>query len=210
VSPVTQIRRTRSRRGEGDRLRVEILTAARDLLAETGSEGAVSIRAVADRVGVTPPSIYLHFPDKDALLASVCEVVFADLDQAMEAAAASAASPFESLRERGLAYVRFALENPEHYRIVLMRRPEIAVGPSDLNELIAQGAFAHLLESVRACQAEGVFRAEDDPVQIALALWAAAHGVAALAIAHPWLVGEDRDALVTRVIDAVGLGLAAS
>ena len=65
VSPA----RVRARRGEGDKLREEILVAVSDLLDETNDESAVSIRAIADRVGVTPPSIYRHFEDKEAMLA---------------------------------------------------------------------------------------------------------------------------------------------
>jgi AcrR family transcriptional regulator len=200
-------RRRRARRGEGDLLRAEILGAARDLLAETGSETAVSIRGVADRVGVSPPSIYLHFPDKETLLEAVCVEVFTQLDAAMEEAARAAETPFAALRERGLAYVRFALANPEQYRLVLMRRGELDIGPGDIEELAAQGAFAHLLDSVRECQRIGVFVADEDPVQLALACWAAAHGVAALMIAHPWLVDE-AETLMTRVIEGMGLGLA--
>ena len=68
--------RTRSRRGEGDRLRDEILAAVGALLDETKDEAAVSIRAIAERVGVSPPSIYRHFEDKEALLRSDPEVFF--------------------------------------------------------------------------------------------------------------------------------------
>jgi AcrR family transcriptional regulator len=201
------VRRRRARRGDGELLRAEILRAASDLLAETGSEAAVSIRAVADRVGVTPPSIYLHFPDKEALLESVCREVFTQLDEAMEAAAGNAETPFAALRERGLAYVRFALANPEQYRLVLMRRRELPIGPDNVVELAGEAAFAHLLDSVRECQHSGVFTADDDPVQLALACWSAAHGVAALMIAHPWLT-DTADDLLSRVIEAMGLGLA--
>jgi AcrR family transcriptional regulator len=185
-------------------LRTEILTAAHDLLASTGSEAAVSIRAVADRVGVTPPSIYLHFPDKETLLEAVCTEVFTQLDAAMEEAARTADNPFDALRQRGLAYVRFALANPEQYRLVLMRRGDGGIGPG---ELASQGAFAHLLDSVRECQSMGVYVESDDPVQLALALWAAAHGVAALMIAHPWMMSNAED-LLTRVVEGIGLGLA--
>ena len=200
-------RRKRARRGEGELLRAEILAAARDLLAETGSETAVSIRAVADRVGVTPPSIYLHFPDKEKLLEAVCAEVFTELDDAMEQAARSVDGPFQALRERGLAYVRFALANPEQYRLALMRRPEFDFGPSNIEALAAQGAFAHLLDSVRECQRIGVYVADENEVEIALSLWAAAHGVAALMISRPWLI-TDAEALLTRVIEGMGIGQA--
>ena len=94
--------------------------AAERLLVETGDEEAVSIRAVADAVGVTPPSIYLHFADKNELMFAVCERQFERLDREMEGAAAKSDDPLESLRLRGKAYVRFGLENPEQYRILFM------------------------------------------------------------------------------------------
>ena len=64
-------RRPRLPKGEGRQLRDEILVATERLLLETGSAQAVSIRAVADAVGVTPPSIYRHFADKTALIFEV-------------------------------------------------------------------------------------------------------------------------------------------
>ena len=121
----TAARRVRARRGEGDRLRDEILTAARDLLAETGSEDAVSLRAVAARVGVSTPSIYLHFADKQALLDAVCAQVFAALDEQLEAAAESAASPFEALRLAGMAYVDIRGREPRALPHRLPRPPVV-------------------------------------------------------------------------------------
>lgn len=199
--------RRRARRGEGAALREEILTAAAELLAETGSEDAVSIRAVAERVGVSSPAIYLHFADKEALLAEVCNQVFAALDAAMEAAAATADDPLESLRQRGLAYVHFALANPEHYRLVTMRRPadSEAIGPNDA--MLAEGAFAHLLEAIRRCQEAGLMRADEEPFTLGLVLWAAAHGIASLLIAKPGLPWPPVESVVTRTIDAIGCGL---
>src|SRR6266571_1260433 len=102
---VEAARRRRAPRGQGERLGEEILAAAERLLVETGDEEAVSIRAVADAVGVTPPSIYLHFADKNELMFAVCERQFERLDREMEAAAAMSDDPLESLRLRGKAYV---------------------------------------------------------------------------------------------------------
>ncbi|MDQ1688701.1 MAG: hypothetical protein QOK42_1676 [Frankiaceae bacterium] len=198
--------RQRARRGEGAALREEILTAARELLAETGSEEAVSIRAVAERVGVTPPAIYLHFADKEALLAEVCNQVFVALDAAMEAAAADAEGPMEGLRARGLAYVRFAIANPEHYRLVMMRRPTEAM-PGPTADMMTDGAFVHLLEAVRSCQQIGLMRADEEPLALGLVLWAAAHGIASLVIAKPNLPWTDLEQVITRTIDAMGCGL---
>ena len=140
--------RVRARRGEGELLHAEIVAATARLLAETGDESAVSIRAIADAVGVTPPSIYLHFPDKTALLFAVCEDRFRALDLTLEEAAAGATDPLDELHRRGSAYVHFGLENPEHYRILFMNRDE----PTSFSEerMTDAAAFTHMVEAVRA------------------------------------------------------------
>ena len=120
VTASTSSRRHRAARGQGEALRGEILAAARDLLAETGNQDAVSVRAVAERVGVTTPSIYLHFKDKDDLLDAVCAEVFEALGVALGEAAALDGTPVERLMAEGRAYVRFALDKPEHYRLAFM------------------------------------------------------------------------------------------
>ena len=77
--------RRRNPKGQGEQLHGEILDAAEQLLLETQSVEAVSIRAVADKVGVTPPSIYRHFPDKTHLLFEVCDRLFDGLNDAVAA-----------------------------------------------------------------------------------------------------------------------------
>jgi len=198
---VTEPRR-RAPRGQGAALRGEVLQAAMDLLRETGDEASVSLRAVAQRVGVSVPAIYLHFEDKNALLDAVCGEVFEALHVVMKEASAGAPDAFQGLRRQGIAYVRFALANPEHYRIVMMR----SNADQDMTDEIVSGAFAHLLASVEECERLGVL--EGDPIELGLRLWAGAHGIAALLIAKPnfpWPPVED---LVERTIHAVGLGLA--
>ncbi len=195
--------RKRAPRGQGAALRGEVLRAAMDLLRETGSEESVSLRAVAGRVGVSVPSIYLHFSDKQALLDAVCEEVFEALHLALKEASSGAADPFETLHRQGVAYVQFALANPEHYRIVMMGTPS----DHDPADEIASGAFGHLLASVTSCVAVGVL--EGDPVQLGMQLWAAAHGIAALLIAKPRFPWPSVDELVDNTMCAAGIGLAA-
>src|ERR1700730_40457 len=96
------LRRPRAPRGLGDRLRHEILDAATDLLLETGQARAVSIRSGAQRVGVTSPSIYLAFEDKNALLEAVCARCLARLDEEMERVAVGQRSTVDVLRAQGL------------------------------------------------------------------------------------------------------------
>jgi AcrR family transcriptional regulator len=184
-------------------LRGEIVAAAKQLLAKAASSDDVSIRAVADAVGVTPPSIYLHFADKDALIEAVVADVFADLDAAMLAAGAAAETPLDQLCAYGLAYVQFAIEHPEHYRIATMDpcpRP-------DVDTVLADSAFTHFRDTVVRCMAAGVF-ADGDPLPVTIELWSAAHGVAALMITKPFLPWGDRLAFANRALRSATLGRA--
>jgi len=197
--------RPRSRRGEGETLREDLLAATERLMIETGSADAVSIRAIADAVGVTPPSIYLHFPDKTSLILAVCERHFEVFDSTVEAAGRSTDDPVESLRRRGRAYVRFGLENPEPYRILFMTRAETA---PQYDTLVGAGAraFRHLVDAVRRCIDTGAYRPVD-PLIAAIGIWTAVHGVTSLLISLPDFPWPNVDALVDHVCEIQNRGL---
>lgn len=199
-------RRTRARRGSGEQLREEIVAAAKKLLAEAGNADKVSMRAVADAVGVTPPSIYLHFADKDALLNAVVFDVFSELDAAMLQGADGIAEPLARLRAFGLGYIRFAVGHPEHYRLATM---DPCATPPAVDEVLATSAFAHFQATVRECMDAGIFT-PGDPLPITLDLWAAAHGIASLIVAKPYLPWGELDVVADRVLCAAAMGHAAA
>jgi AcrR family transcriptional regulator len=197
------VKRRRAPRGSGDQLRDEILDAATELLLETGDAKAVAIRAVAQRVGVTPPSIYLHFADKDALLDAVCARYFEKLDEQMQAVAATAGpASIDVLRAQGLAYVRFALDTPELYRIATMGSGQPG---SDVDVVLTSSAFAHMCSAVQALIDEGIYP-PGDVTGFALELWSAAHGVAALLISRPYLPWGNVEDFASRVLRSVCCG----
>ena len=200
-------RRRRAQRGSGEQLREEIIEATKELLAHARSTDEVSIRSVAQAVGVTAPSIYLHFADKDDLIAAVVIDVFGELDKAMLAAGASETTPMGKLRAFGRAYVAFAVSHPEHYRFAAM---DPCIDPaSAVDETLASAAFSHFNETVVACIEAGIFP-DGDPLAITFELWAAAHGAAALLIAKPYLPFGDISAFTDRVLCAAALGHAAA
>jgi AcrR family transcriptional regulator len=199
---VDGLRRARAPRGSGDRLRDEILDAATELLLETGHARSVSIRSVAQRVGVTPPSIYLHFTDKDALMDAVCARYFEKLNLEMQRVAAERTSAVEVVRAQGLAYVRFAIQNPELYRIATMG--EWRSG-RDIDTTLDSSAFKHMRATVQKLMDEGTYL-PDDPTTVALELWSAAHGAASMLIAKPHLPFGDAEAFADRVLSAVFCG----
>jgi AcrR family transcriptional regulator len=198
--------RPRARRGDGLRLRDEILEATERLMLASGDADAVSIRAVANAVGVTPPSIYLHFADKVDLIFAVCERNFARLDEAMEAAAAGASDPVDELLRRGRAYVRFGLAHPEQYRILFMNPPSASPPRSQDPAVVGGDAFNHLVGAVRRGGEAGAIRG--DPLLASFTVWSAVHGLTSLLIAKPDFPWPPVDEFVEHVVQAQIAGLA--
>ncbi|PYE19094.1 TetR family transcriptional regulator [Williamsia limnetica] len=201
---VDRLRRRRSPRGSGEQLRTEILEAATELLLSSGDESAVSIRAVANRVGVTPPSIYIHFADKDALIGEVVAHYFTRLDEVMRQAGAEHDNTWEAAHAQGMAYVRFAVENAELYRVATMK---VCAEGTDADAVLSQSAFVHFAETIERLMDEG-FVDKGDPTPVVMELWTAAHGVAALMIAKPYVALGENYELADRVLTSVCLGRA--
>ena len=198
----TTPKRQRAPRGAGEQLRGEILDATTELLLETGHAKAVSIRSVSQRVGVTPPSIYLHFADKDALLDAVCGRYFEQLDEVMQQVAADQPTAVERLRAQGLAYFRFARENPELYRIAMMAEGRPG---SDVDMALNSSAFLHIRDSVQSLMDEGSYP-PGDVTTAALELWTVAHGMSALFVSRPYLPFGDPDEFADRLFGVACLG----
>jgi AcrR family transcriptional regulator len=191
--------RRRAPKGSGDLLREEILEATERLLLETGSEEAVSIRAVAKAVGVTAPSIYRHFVDKTHLIFEVCDRQFERFDVILQEAVAGIDDPVEAMRARGRAYVRFGTDHPEHYRIMFMGRA--ATTPEQWDDVLRTGSFAHLVEGIQAVIDQGRSRTEQDAVTVALHVWANIHGLTSLLVAKPSIPWPDLERFVEEHLD---------
>ena len=207
VSPAeaVPVRRRRADPGQGPRLRELLLDSAEGLLVETGDEAALTLRAVARRAGVTTPSLYLHFPDKQALVGAVALRVWDQLELGMRQAQGSTSDPFQALRRSGAAYVRFAVGHPHQYRLLMVRRaPESPDGPQ---QTAARACLAHVVAATRACTEAGVL--VGDPEQLGLRMWSAVHGCATLLISHPYFPWpDDLDELGSDVARMAGLGTA--
>lgn len=166
----------------------------------------MSIRSVAEAVGVTPPSIYLHFEDKNALLFAICQKHFGTFDDYVEQAASEASDPLEELRLRGRAYVRFGLEHPEQYRILFMRKPSDTPEDFDIEMLRRSTAFDHHLAAVQRAVDAG--RIEGNPLMVAITLWVSVHGITSLFLSKPDFPWPDRDELVDYICQVQLFGVA--
>lgn len=178
---------------EQQAVREKILAAARELFVKEGYE-AVSMRKIADAVEFTPPAIYTHFKDKADLMHELCSRDFAALAEHFNRLA-KVADPVERIYRIGMLYIRFAVENPNHYRLMFMtpHPEEIEPDPEDLKKMgdPSQDAYAFLQMTVKEALQKGAFREEHkDSELLTQMLWAGVHGVASLQITHgndPWI-----------------------
>jgi len=162
-----------------DDVRRAVLDAALALLREEGI-GAVTLRAVGKRAGVSRNAPYWHFESKEALLAAVAEEGFRSLSGVMAREVSPVREPRAKLEAAALAYVRFASQYPDHYRVMFARstsrrheHPMLLVA--------ATSALSGLAEKVVSCQREGLIR-EAPVMPIVLGLWALEHGLAMLMV----------------------------
>jgi AcrR family transcriptional regulator len=196
--------RRRAAKGQGRLLREEIIAAAERLLIERGSQEAVPIRAIADAVGVTPPSIYMHFADKDELFVAVCDARFDELARLSTEAATGATDPLDEIRRRGQAYIRFGLDNPEQYRILFLDTTTESVS---VEEVSKWACLADLIDAIRRAMDEGSI-VRNDPLLVATGLWATVHGLVSLLINHPGYPWPPLEQLADHVLATCVFGLA--
>ncbi len=187
---VAPVKRVRAKRGEGDRLRDEILDAAEKLLVETADAESVSIRAISEIVRVSAPSIYRHFADKDALVMAVCERAYERFGEVLRAGAQAYPGPLGGIKGRALAYVQFALANPGQYRVLFMTPGNLA-GADHLHQhsfdanMPGMKGLVELVSAVEETIAQGLVQPVASALEMSLMLWAHVHGIASLRIAEP-------------------------
>jgi AcrR family transcriptional regulator len=169
---------------------------------------ALNLRDVGASLGVSRTALYRHFADKTALLAAVATDGFRALRLALQDSWDTAGRGQAGFEAQGLAYVRFALANPGHYRVMFGG----FVAKADCDpELTAEasGAFGVLLAALTELQRQDLVRAGDLEA-LALFVWSTVHGVAMLAIdGQLTRPGLSLDPVMHAVVDRVWDGVAA-
>ena len=198
--------RRRNVRGEGDRLRGEILQAAIKVLGALGPEDPFSLRSVAKKAKIAAPSVYIHFSDRNVLLLAVLEKLFADQiefrAEAEEKAAKAGGGAWERLLARSIAAVQFGLKAPGHYRALFEGRVVLRLNDPRVADF-GRPLLVRSVELIREIQKSGRGRVSEDPQRLALLLWAGLHGVISLRINKPtlqWPRAVDLAEQMTRAI----------
>lgn len=161
-------------------VQAQILDAARELFVAKGVE-AVTMREIAKKIGYSATTIYLHFKDKEALIHALCLTDFKTLGVEL-AVILQNPEPVNRLVDLGLAYARFALAYPNHYRMMFMtEKPPHALQEDEIDP--SWDAYKLLNDVVNDVYQAGYFLPEyDNPELIAQTVWAAIHGVCSLEI----------------------------
>ncbi len=178
--------------------RSKLAVVATRLFATHGFEG-VTLRAVAAELGVSPMTPYQYMSGKEELFALVRTEAFGRFADAQEAAARSTDDPRERLRALGRAYVRFAIEDPNAYRIMFELR-QAERGPEALAQEAARG-FRPLLTATEHAVNAGVL--VGDPLTLAHLLWATTHGLVTLDLAGKLAMGRGLEELAEQVLATV-------
>ncbi|MFF4196005.1 TetR/AcrR family transcriptional regulator [Nonomuraea sp. NPDC001831] len=172
-------RQGRNPRGQGERLRDDVIAAALRLLNELGDDQALSMRAVAREVGVAATSVYIHFADRDALVLAALERFHGELVAAVDQAEAGAADPAGRLRARVLLLGRWVQQHPGLYKVL---------HESTLNQRVAMSFKQELAErttaAVQRCIDAGL-APDDDAAAVSLDLRAAVHGAVSMRVNQP-------------------------
>ena len=198
-------RKPRDRYHHGD-LRRALLDEALRTIQQDGVD-ALTLRTIGVRLGVSRTALYRHFTDKRALLSSVATEGFRLLTERL----LNAWSPggIRGFNAMGIAYIRFAMDNPSHYRV--MFGGFVDDGPRD-EDLMREStaAFQALVDAIVALQKEAAVR-KDDPLRLAQFVWAAVHGVSMLIIdgqlAHQQAQIDD---LIQFAVERISTGVARS
>ena len=159
-------------------LRRALIDAAYELLRSV-DPGALSLRQVSEKIGVSHAAAYRHFRDKADLWAAVSEAGFSRLTARLQTARTGAGPSYrEQLAAMSDEYVRFAIEEPSVYRLMFGPRFQEQLARAGFEES-ARLAFFELHGTVVGAQEAGLIR-EGSSFLISQTIWALLHGLALL------------------------------
>ncbi|MBX3053680.1 MAG: TetR/AcrR family transcriptional regulator [Caldilineaceae bacterium] len=192
------------------RTREAILEAAQEIISTDGTD-ALSMRAIAQRIDYSPAGLYEYFGGKEEIITAVCEEgekqLFALMDQVDKSLA-----PAEYLRDIGHAYIRFAMERPDHF-LLMFSTPSLGQNEEEITGKSADSsAFGILLFAIRRGVEAGIFllRPGLDLLTMAYAAWATVHGLAMLRATHLRDFPMDFDTADRAALANFGRGLMAA
>jgi len=191
-----------------------IIEAARQIIRETGIDG-LSMRAIADRIDYSPAGLYEYFGSKEEIVAAVCTQNFERFAKRL-AQVDKTLAPTDYMLELGLAYIDFAVRNPDSFLLMFTTFPLLLGERKQLPHFDAEAmtaddnAFAILVHGVQRCVDEGIYQPKPgfDVLEMAYASWAQVHGLAMLRITTGARMFFEHNIVERETLRAFGRGLA--
>jgi AcrR family transcriptional regulator len=157
-----------------------LVKTALELIKEKGVSG-LSLREVARRAGVSHGAPAHHFKDKSGLITAIATQGFLVLNEQVKGLSTSGNDLIMNFRQAGMAYVRFAANNPAYFEVMF----QPALHQKDNQALLTASlqAYSQLREAAEKIHTQ--FNSKIDPEALALRAWSTAHGLSQL-----WLSGN--------------------
>ena len=183
--------------------REHLCAAACQLFAQRGTDG-VTMRALAEIMGISPMKPYHYFRDKEEILAAAMERAFNRFVAALEEADKIEGSARERAVAKRQAYVRFALAEPDCYRIMFeLPHPDLDKYPG--LQAAMDRSRATMRRSLDALVAEGVI--DGDPKMLGYVFWCAMHGAVSVYLAGKLDSRQQLDAILDIAMTGLAAGL---
>jgi AcrR family transcriptional regulator len=204
-SSAGRVRRKRPDRYHHGDLRRALLEQAVRTIQDHGVD-QLTLRGVGEDLGVSRTALYRHFADKAALLDAVAGQGFRTLRERLEEAWTVGGPGAVGFAAMASAYVRFAIDQPSHYRVMFGAALDSQRCDPDL-AVEGAAAFQALVDALTWQQRAGVVR-DDDPQQLANYVWAIVHGISMLALdGRVRSTHEEIDALVSFAVERIRSGI---
>ncbi|MGD8726481.1 MAG: TetR/AcrR family transcriptional regulator [Gemmatimonadales bacterium] len=156
-----------------------IVESARDILADRGME-ALSMRSVAERVGVSATAIYHYFENKEELVGRVVRQGFQEFGEFLQSEADRyRRGSLERVRAIGHGYIAFALEHQAYFRVLFGLHHQ---HPHALEDLPEDGGYRLLKQAVQDAMEAGTMRRVDADLMV-MYLWSVTHGLLTISLA---------------------------
>ncbi len=163
-------------------LHKSLVTHATEMVTESGIEG-LSLRKLAERIGVSRTAAYHHFTDKNELLCAIAEQGFEQWHQrASEIFSEKKLSNEDKYRHFVHAYIGFATKNPSLYELMFGRVIWKENNSTQTLKTMAYASFNYQVEMTKLWQEQGIIIRDENPLRLAQVTWATLHGIARLVI----------------------------
>lgn len=163
-------------------LRDSLIAKATQMLKAGGVDG-LSMRKLADALGVSRTALYHHFKDKNALLCALAEQGFLRWREEAEAIFAQTdVEDYEKVRQFVRDYIYYAADNPELYDLMFGRTIWKNASPTEELKSVAYPSFQYQVDMTKQWQQKGIMPASEDSLRLAQVTWGTLHGIARLLI----------------------------